>query len=288
VLNIPLWAIRHYQHLSSILNYQGWIVWDALSLPVRMIMPSHYTILCFSKGTPRPLPGLGNIDNNIGTLEKESLSPLAESFCTRGNCISDRRRNNIHDRGELSDLWCDIHRLKHNSRRVDHPCQLPPTLMRRLFSLFTNSDEVILDCFNGAGTSTLAAQQIGREYIGIELSEQYHKIALRRHDELCHGKDPFGKQKSVPIAKNSRVPRLPKQVYKVSKKILQLDVKQIAQQLGRLPTHGEVEELSKYPIEYFDNYFVSWGEVCAAARTTGMSELPAEKSSELQLTFLGQ
>ena len=284
VLNIPLWSIRHYQHLASILRFQAWIVWDALGLPVRMIMPSHYTILCFSKGDPRPLPGLLQAERS--TLEKESLSPLAEFFCNRSSCVARRKRNGISDRGELTDLWYDIHRLKHNSRRVDHPCQLPPTLMRRLISLFTYPNEVILDCFNGAGTSTLAAQQIGRQYIGIELSEQYHKIALQRHDDLNRGQDPFGKKDLIPTAKNSRVPRLPKQTYEVSKKVLQLDVKRIAQQLGRLPTHAEVEALSKYPIEYFDTYFVSWGEVCAAARTTGMSEKPG-KSAELQLNFPG-
>jgi DNA modification methylase len=283
ILNIPLWAIRHYQHLASILKYQAWIVWDALGFPVRMIMPSHYSILCFSKGGPRPLPGLYDAERTL--LEKESLSPLAEFFCSRSSCISERHKNGINDKGELTDLWYDIHRLKHNSRRVDHPCQLPPTLMHRLISLFTNPGEVVLDCFNGAGTSTLTAQQLGREYIGIELSEQYHKLALQRHKELSQGIDPFGKKDTIPTAKNSPVPRLPKQVYQVSKKVLQLDVKRIAQQLGRLPTHAEVETLGKYPIEYFDNYFVSWGEVCAAARTTGMSELPLDESQEMQLAL---
>ncbi len=275
VLNIPLWAIRHYQHLSTILDFQAWIVWDALGFPVRMIMPSHYSIICFSKGEPRPLPGLSETERSA--LEVESLSPLAESFCTRANCISSRRRRGISDRGELSDLWYDIHRLKHNSRRVDHPTQLPPILMRRLISSFTYPHELVLDCFNGAGTTTLAARQIDREYIGIEASEHYHKIASQRHKDLLQGKDPFGKNNVVPTAKNSRVPRLPKQTYAVSKKVLQLDVKRVALQIGHLPNRGEVEMLGKYPIEYFDKYFVSWGEVCAAARTTGMSELPPEK-----------
>jgi site-specific DNA-methyltransferase (adenine-specific) len=43
-----------------------------------------------------------------------------------------------------------------------------------------------------------------------------------------------------------------------------------------------VKATSKYPIEYFDSYFVSWGEVCAAARHDGMSELPHEAIAETQ------
>jgi DNA modification methylase len=285
ILNIPLWAVRHYQYLCSRtdLHYQNWIVWDAMSFPVRFIMPAHYTILCFSKGTPRPLPGLQS--ESVPVREREDIAPLSDSFCIRDACIARRRRAHVNDRAELNSVWHDIHRLKHNSHRVDHPCQLPPQLMRRLYALFTRPGEWILDCFNGAGTSTLVAQQMGRKYIGMELSPQYHGLAIQRHEELSQGKDPFGKVKTVPTAKNSRVARLPKQRYKVSKKTLQLDVKRIAQQLGRLPTHEEVEKMSKYSINYYDNYFISWGEVCAAARTTGMTEVQAGPRQTGQLSL---
>ena len=78
---------------------------------------------------------------------------------------------------------------------------------------------------------------------------------------------------------------MPKQQYEVSKKTLQLDVKRIAQQLGRLPTREDVRQMSKYSIDYFDNYFASWGEVCAAARTTGMTEFHPDRAEPVQLTF---
>ncbi len=275
VVNIPLWAVRHYQFLSTILNFQNWISWEALGFPVRMIMPAHYAILCFSKVEPRLLPGLSAPD----APDRDDLSPLAENFCLRSSCISQRRQRRVKDREEISDLWHDIHRLKHNSRRVDHPCQLPPRLMRRLFALFTYPGEIILDCFNGAGTSTLVAQQMGRRFVGIEISPEYHEIALKRHEMLKRGDDPFGKCASVPKAKNSPVERLPKQKYKVTKKALQLEVKRIADQIGRLPTREDMRAMSRYPLDYYDRYFLSWGEVCAAARTTGMSELPPERKN---------
>jgi DNA modification methylase len=274
VLNIPLWAVRHFQHLNSSMNFQAWIAWDGLSFPVRMIMPAHYAVVCFSKGNPRPLPGLAE------SQEKDYLNPLKEFYCLRASCISQRRHASFLDDSTITDLWHDIHRLKHNSRRVDHPCQLPPSLMRRLFALYTKPGEIILDCFNGAGTSTLVAQQMDRRYIGIEISTQYHRIALQRHGQVEYGIDPFAKVDVVPKAKNSPVQRLPKQRYQVSKKSLQLDVKRIAQELGRLPTREDVRALSKFPLEYFDSYFVSWGEVCAAARTTGMSEKPVDLAND--------
>jgi hypothetical protein len=46
-----------------------------------------------------------------------------------------------------------------------------------------------------------------------------------------------------------------------------------------LPTREELAQHGKYSIRYYDEYFVSWGEVCAAARTTGMTEVrsPADE-----------
>ena len=72
LLNIPLWAVRHFLYLEKIMNFQNWIVWDALSYPVRKIMPAHYAILCFSKGIPRDLPGLHATSQPTPMLSRSS------------------------------------------------------------------------------------------------------------------------------------------------------------------------------------------------------------------------
>ena len=292
LLNIPLWSIRHFLYLETILNFQNWLVWDALSFPVRLIMPSHYAILCFSKGAPRTLPGLigesGLAELPVQFKRLRILEPLAEGFCLRDQCKRKRHLYRIDDQGPLTDLWWDIHRLKHNSRRVNHPTQLPPMLLYRMISLFTQPNEMVFDCFNGSGTTTLAAHQIRRNFIGIEKSNVYYELTLLRHEEIRMGLDPFRKAERVLTAKNSRVPRMPKQKYKVPKKTLQLEVRRVARELGRLPTRDEMARVGRYPIEYYDEYFASWGEACAAARNNGMSETKQavmlhSKSKQLQL-----
>jgi DNA modification methylase len=284
LLNIPLWSIRHFCHLETVLQYQNWIAWDALSFPVRLIMPAHYTILCFSKGEPRRLPNLTKPVETMAIASStptfKALAPLDQGFCLRSACVQKRLWAGVEDRAALSDLWWDIHRLKHNSRRVDHPCQLPPQLMYRLIALFTKPNEVVLDCFNGAGTTTLAAHQLGRNYIGIEREPKYHEITAQRHAEIALGLDPFRKEARPLTAKNSPVARLKKQKYTVPKKTLQLEVRRVAELLGHIPNRAEVIALGKYPIVYYDNYFSSWGEVCAAARTMGMTETRDNETPE--------
>ncbi len=293
ILNIPLWAIRHFFYMETILTFQNWIVWDALSFPVRLIMPAHYAILCFSKGQSRPLPGLidhtGDFSGPDISKTFHPLTPLAEWFCLRAQCVRTRQRKHMNDRGPLTDLWWDLHRLKHNSRRVDHPCQLPPQLMYRLISIFTEPEEVVLDCFNGSGTTTLSAHQLNRRYIGIEFSEKYYKIAESRHEEIRLGLNPFRKAKRKLTEKNSSVERMPEQQYKIPKKTLQLEVRRVAHLLDKLPTREEMLEHGTYPIQYYDDYFASWGEVCAAARHNGMSETrtsqPEKRSNATQLSM---
>lgn len=290
ILNIPLWNVRHFLHMEKTLLFQNWIAWDALAFPVRMIMPAHYGIICFSKGTSRSLPGLVgqaggfNIQNSAKTFQP--LEPLAEGYCLRSQCVRTRELMKLDDRGPLTDLWWDIHRLKHNSRRVDHPCQLPPQLMYRLISIFTEPGEAVLDCFNGAGTTTLTAHQLNRQYIGIELSDKYHEIAELRHREILEGLDPFRKAKRKLTEKNSPVERMSEQTYEVPKKTLQLEVRRVSKILGKLPNRDEMIEHGKYPIKYYEEYFVSWGEVCAAARQDGMSE--ARKNEQQPKLVMGQ
>jgi DNA modification methylase len=284
VMNIPHWAARHYQHLAERMVFQDWIAWDGLSFPVRLIMPAHYAILCFSKGQARPLPGFNQ--HSPPTERTTELSAIMDTFCSRPNCVGSRTSRRVVDSAPVTDLWVDIHRLKHNSRRVDHPCQLPPRLMRRLLEMYTAPGELVLDCFDGAGTTTLVAHQMDRRFLGIELSEQYHQIALARHAQIDRGEDPFGKRTDVPTSKNSPVQRIVKQDYIISKKALQLEVRRIANQLGHLPSRVEVATHSRFPAVLYDKYFVSWGEVCAAARTTGMSEFRRSSAESTQQQVL--
>ena len=285
LLNIPLWVVRHYMFAKGLFSLYDFIAWEALGLPVRNIMPAHYSLLCLSKGVARPISNY-DYEPNLDSFMFSSQS-LKEWYCARNSCIKSRNKPRIRDRSPLTNLWWDIHRLKHNSKRVDHPCQLPPDLMKRLIYTFTELGEIVLDPFNGAGTTTLVAEMMGRKYIGIELSEKYHQITCQRHIDISNELDPFRKTNTTPKSKNSRVRRLSNQQYRVSKKKLQLEVRQIAKDIGRKPTRDDVREHTQYPFEYFESYFIDWGEVCAAVGDKGMDEnFSGDEGNDDQLTLL--
>ena len=61
-----------------------------------------------------------------------------------------------------------------------HPTQKPEHLMSALLGDFTDEGETILDPFMGSGTTLVAAKRLGRKAIGIEINEDYCKVAVSR------------------------------------------------------------------------------------------------------------
>lgn len=61
-----------------------------------------------------------------------------------------------------------------------HPCQLPLPLLEVFVKASSNEGDIILDCFAGTFTTSLAAKQLGRKSIGIELDPEYTKLGVER------------------------------------------------------------------------------------------------------------
>ena len=67
-----------------------------------------------------------------------------------------------------------------SARRVNHPAPFPVELPKRCIEMFTFLGDVVLDPFLGSGTTAVAAKQLGRIYVGCDISEEYCSISERR------------------------------------------------------------------------------------------------------------
>lgn len=65
-----------------------------------------------------------------------------------------------------------------------HQAMFPVELAYRVIKLYTDEGDIVLDPFMGSGTTALAAIECNRQYIGIELMEQYAQLARKRVDQL--------------------------------------------------------------------------------------------------------
>ncbi len=68
-------------------------------------------------------------------------------------------------------------------KNYGHPAMFPENLVYRALKLFSFKNDVILDPFNGVGTTTAVAKKLNRRYIGIDISEKYCAIAKKRTNE---------------------------------------------------------------------------------------------------------
>ena len=67
-----------------------------------------------------------------------------------------------------------------DKQAFDHPAIFPEALARDHILSWSNENDVVLDPFNGSGTTTKMAREMGRRYIGIEINETYCEIARKR------------------------------------------------------------------------------------------------------------
>jgi DNA modification methylase len=67
-----------------------------------------------------------------------------------------------------------------NEREGFHGCQMPIGVLNRIVLASSNPGDVVLDPFNGSGTTAVSAALLGRSYVGIDQSAEYVKFARTR------------------------------------------------------------------------------------------------------------
>ena len=71
-------------------------------------------------------------------------------------------------------------RLKGDNGKKLHPTQKPEALLARVILSASRPDDLVLDPFNGTGTTGAVAKKLGRRYVGIERDPDYAKAAIKR------------------------------------------------------------------------------------------------------------
>jgi site-specific DNA-methyltransferase (adenine-specific) len=67
-----------------------------------------------------------------------------------------------------------------NPKRVQHPAPFPEELAYRLIKLYSFQEDLVCDPFCGSGTTVAVAARLGRAAVGVDISEEYCKVASER------------------------------------------------------------------------------------------------------------
>ena len=171
-------------------HMRNWIIWHYTfgQQTKKMFAKSHTHILYFSK--EKPDSGLTNITFNADTVRVASA---------RQTTYADARAN---PKGKLpDDVWYlrpqeaapqayfepggdtwNVSRVcgTFAERQGWHGCQMPKGILDRIIKASSNEGDVVLDPFNGSGTTVVSAALLNRKYVGIDQSEEYVAHARKR------------------------------------------------------------------------------------------------------------
>ena len=164
--------------MSNIKNYKYDWVWNKrlagnVFLAKSQPMKIHENILVFNSSKESFYPIKTDLEKVRNYKDKYGGG---ESFGKKGT------GDKVHTtKGKNPKSIIDISNA--NRKGNTHPTQKPVALMEYLIKTYTNEGELVLDFTMGSGTTGVACKNLNRDFIGIELDEDYFKIAKERINE---------------------------------------------------------------------------------------------------------
>src|SRR5437016_421833 len=151
-----------------------------------MFAKSHTHILYFTK--EKPDPGMSNLTFHADAVRVASARQTTYGDARanpKGKLPDDvwylRPQETPEHFGEDSDTWF-VSRVcgTFKEREGWHGCQMPIAVLNRIIQSSSKPGDIVLDPFNGSGTTTVAAAMLGRKYVGIDQSAEYVDYARKR------------------------------------------------------------------------------------------------------------
>tara|TARA_R110000787_G_scaffold2438_1_gene9701 strand:- start:45 stop:782 length:738 start_codon:yes stop_codon:yes gene_type:complete len=166
--------------MSNIKNYKYDLIWNKIRSATglnakRMPMKTHENISLFYKKPPTYNPQM----TEGKPFDKTKYNGQIEIANVTGGGVKVSKKNN-GTRFPVS-----IHKFSQNWSRQQqvHPTQKPILLMEYLIKTYTNENETVLDFTMGSGSTGVACVNTNRNFIGIEMDENYFEIAKKRIED---------------------------------------------------------------------------------------------------------
>lgn len=146
-------------------------------------LPSHQTIFFYSKTDNYQYHQLfddyspsTNVDQILQRRRRDEHGKSVYARDDKGNVVSDGHKKGV----PIADVW-DIPLLNPKAKeRVGYPTQKPILLLERIISLVTLPGDFVLDPFCGSGTTLVAAELLGRNSLGIDVSSEAVQLTKQR------------------------------------------------------------------------------------------------------------
>lgn len=113
--------------------------------------------------------------NPVPNFRKSSFLNSCElivSCWNKGHTWNFTNQKDMHNFIE-SGICMGSERVRDKDGKYLHPTQKPVSILKKIIKIASNENDVVLDCFNGVGSTGDAALSLNRKYIGIEIDKKY-------------------------------------------------------------------------------------------------------------------
>jgi len=178
-IRVLLDEVFGYGHFMSeiIWTYRRW------SNAQKNLLPSHQTIYWYRKSTEyqfypefQSYSQTTNLDQIFQRRKRNEFGKTKYDVNEDGTVIINGPKKGV----PLSDVWEIPYLNPKASERIGYPTQKPILLLERIINLSTRVGDIVLDPFCGSGTTCVAAELLGREFIGIDIADAAIKLCLER------------------------------------------------------------------------------------------------------------
>jgi len=142
----------------------------------RMPMRGHETLQVFYKKPPTYNPQKRKRTTEVKSGNK--FNSKTENYGKQKELYTDNQSDWITPDTAILNIKC-----LHNSQGKVHDTQKPVELMEYFIKTYTNESDTVLDFTMGSGTTGVAAKNLNRKFIGIELDDKYFNTAVNRINE---------------------------------------------------------------------------------------------------------
>ena len=148
----------------------------------RMPMGGHETLQVFYKKPPTYNPQKRKRTTEVKSGNK--FNSKTSNYGTQREEYLDRQSDEINPDTVLLQFKC-----VHNSSGKVHPTQKPVDLLEYLIKTYTQENETVLDFTFGSGSTGVACVNTNRNFLGVELDENYFNIAEKRIQDALDNKE---------------------------------------------------------------------------------------------------
>jgi len=161
----------------------------------------------------------------------------------------------------VDSIWADIPPIQAQStERLGYPTQKPLALLDRIIKASSNPNDIVLDAFCGCGTALVAAENLGRQWIGIDVSPTACRVMAKRLRDVCGMKED-------------------EKLWRIGRGFVVRDLPWTEQQLRKIP-HFEFENWAVIALGGIPNK-AQVGDMGIDGRIYPVSATPKKKEGEL-------